>query len=77
MVTELSPSASKGTAMSATTKTTAAGTQAVFSQPVFSQPVFSQQGRKGIAYDWQSLYAAAEAADLDEKFAALTPALAE
>jgi hypothetical protein len=67
MVTELSPSASKGTAMSATTKTTAAGTQAVF----------SQYGRKGIAYDWQSLYAAAEAADLDEKFAALTPALAE
>ena len=56
--------------MSATTNT-------LGSQPVFSQPVFSQHGIKGIAYDWQSLYAAAEAADIDEKFAALTPALAE
>jgi hypothetical protein len=65
MVTELSPSASKGAAMSATTNT------------LGSQPVFSQHGIKGIAYDWQSLYASAEAADLDEKFAALTPALAE
>jgi hypothetical protein len=37
----------------------------------------SQQGRKGIAYDWQSLYAAAEAATLDSQLAALTPALAE
>ena len=61
--------------MSATTNTL--GSQPVFSQPVFSQPVFSQHGIKGIAYDWQSLYAAAEAADIDEKFAALTPALAE
>jgi hypothetical protein len=67
MVTELSPSTSKGTAMSAHTNTTAAGTQ----------QVFSQHGRKGIAYDWQSLYAAAEAVDLDAKFAALAPALAE
>ena len=41
------------------------------------QPVCSQNGRKGIAYDWQSLYAAAEATNLDEKFAALAPALAE
>jgi hypothetical protein len=39
--------------------------------------VDSQSGRKGIAYDWQSLYASAEAADLDAKLAALTPALAE
>lgn len=37
----------------------------------------SQHGRKGIAYDWQSLYAAAEAATLDSQLAALTPALAE
>ena len=40
-------------------------------------PVCSQQGRKGIAYDWQSLYAAGEAATLDRQLAALTPALAE
>lgn len=53
--------------MSASTHTTA----------VCAQQVFSQYGRKGIAYDWQSLYAAAEAANLDEKLAALTPALAE
>ncbi len=39
--------------------------------------VSTQQGRKGIAYDWQSLYAAAEAATLDSEFASLTPALAE
>jgi hypothetical protein len=67
MVTELSPSTSKGAAMSASTHTTA----------VCTQQVFSQHGRKGIAYDWQSLYAAAEAVNLDEKLAALTPALAE
>ncbi|MFM2077439.1 MAG: hypothetical protein RJA49_1329 [Actinomycetota bacterium] len=42
-----------------------------------TNPVCSQQGRKGIAYDWQSLYAAAEAATLDHQLAALTPALAE
>ncbi len=35
------------------------------------------QGRKGIAYDWQSLYAAAEAATIDSEHAALVPALAE
>ena len=35
------------------------------------------QGRKGIAYDWQSLYAAAEAASIDRELAALAPALAE
>lgn len=40
-------------------------------------PVFTQYGRKGIAYDWQSLYAAAEAATLDRQLAALAPALAE
>lgn len=41
-------------------------------------PVCTQQGRKGIAYDWQSLYAAAEASLLDEQLRALTaPALAE
>ncbi|MEI8238205.1 MAG: hypothetical protein WCI22_02190 [Actinomycetota bacterium] len=40
-------------------------------------PVYSQQGRKGISYDWQSLYAAAEAANLDEQFVAFAPVLAE
>ena len=30
-----------------------------------SQSYFSQNGRKGISYDWQSLYAAAEAASID------------
>ena len=42
-----------------------------------SFPVDSQSGRKGIAYDWHSLYAAAEAATLDSQLAALTPAHAE
>jgi hypothetical protein len=44
---------------------------------VTTAPVCSQNGRKGIAYDWQSLYAAAEAATLDQQLASLTPALAE
>ena len=35
------------------------------------------QGRKGIAYDWQSLYAAAEALTIDSELAELTPVLAE
>jgi hypothetical protein len=39
--------------------------------------VYSQQGRKGISYDWQSLYAAAEAANIDEQLAAFAPVLAE
>jgi len=30
-------------------------------------------GRKGIAYDWQSLYAAAQAAALERDVEALTP----
>jgi hypothetical protein len=34
-------------------------------------------GRKGIAYDWQALVAAAEAAHLDCELAALTPEYAE
>ncbi len=42
-----------------------------------SQPMFSQHGRKGIAYDWQSLFAASEVAGLDRELAALAPALAE
>jgi hypothetical protein len=41
------------------------------------QPFFSQGGRKGIAYDWQSLYAAAEAATLDHEFASIAHAHAE
>jgi hypothetical protein len=32
-------------------------------------------GRKGVAYDWQSLLVAAEAARLDEGLAALVPQL--
>ena len=35
------------------------------------------QGRKGIAYDWLSLYAAAEAATIDCEHAALASVLAE
>ena len=38
--------------------------------------VCTQQGRKGIAYDWQSLFAAAEAATLDSEIANILPALA-
>ena len=40
-------------------------------------PVCTQSGRKGIAYDWQSLYAAAQASELDRELSALAPALAE
>ncbi len=40
-------------------------------------PFSSQQGRKGIAYDWQGLYAAAEAATIDHELASIAPALAE
>lgn len=35
------------------------------------------QGRKGIAYDWQSLYVAAQAESIDAELAELAPALAE
>jgi hypothetical protein len=34
-------------------------------------------GRKGIAYDWQSLLAAAEATTLDIELVAMTPEYAE
>ena len=45
---------------------------------VFSQtPFFSQNGRKGISYDWQSLYAEAQAELIDHELAQLAPALAE
>jgi len=44
---------------------------------VSTTTVYSQNGRKGISYDWQSLYAAAEAAMIDHEHAALVPALAE
>ena len=44
---------------------------------VASQTFFSQNGRKGVSYDWQSLYAASEAATIDCELAALAPALAE
>ena len=40
-------------------------------------PVCSQHGRKGIAYDWQSLYAAHQAAGLDHELASLAPEYAE
>ncbi|HQZ37258.1 MAG TPA: hypothetical protein PK020_22720 [Ilumatobacteraceae bacterium] len=42
-----------------------------------SQSFFSNNGRKGMSYDWQSLYAASEAASIDNELAALVPALAE
>ena len=34
-------------------------------------------GRKGIAYDWQSLLASAETATLEYELAAMTPEYAE
>ncbi len=34
-------------------------------------------GRKGVAYDWQSVLAASEAAELDSELATLTPQLAQ
>lgn len=40
-------------------------------------PEHGQQGRKGIAYDWQSLLAEAEATNLDAEFANLAPAVAQ
>jgi len=39
--------------------------------------VCSQQGRKGIAYDWQSLYASAQASGIDHELSTLTPEYAE
>ncbi len=35
-------------------------------------PVCSQSGRKGIVYDWQSLYAATQAEGIDGELASLT-----
>ena len=37
----------------------------------------NEAGRKGIAYDWQSLLAADEAATLDHELATLAPMMAE
>ena len=34
----------------------------------------ANQGRKGIAYDWQSLYAASEASTIDHELATMAPA---
>lgn len=34
-------------------------------------------GRKGIAYDWQSLYSAAQVATIDAELALITPEFAE
>jgi hypothetical protein len=34
-------------------------------------------GRKGVAYDWQGLYAATQAADLDGEWARLAATVAE
>jgi hypothetical protein len=64
------PSALKGAAMNHIDTTTG--------HDQFSgTPFFSQGGRKGIGYDWQSLYAAAEAATLDHEFASIAHAHAE
>ena len=35
---------------------------------------YDNQGRKGIAYDWQTLYAASQATDLDAELAQLLSA---
>jgi hypothetical protein len=37
----------------------------------------NNQGRKGIAYDWQSLYVAAQAADLDAEWAVFVATVAD
>lgn len=42
-----------------------------------TSPVFSQNGRKGISYDWQSLYAEAQAESLERELAEFAPAFAE
>lgn len=42
-----------------------------------TSPVHSQNGRKGISYDWQSLYAQAQAESIDAELAELAPALTE
>lgn len=44
---------------------------------VDASQTFSNNGRKGMSYDWQSLYAATEAASIDSELAALVPVLAE
>jgi hypothetical protein len=44
---------------------------------ITTAPVFSQNGRKGISYDWQSLYAEAQAESIDRELAQFAPALAE
>lgn len=40
-------------------------------------PTFTQDGRKGVSYDWQSLYAEAQAAALERELAEFAPAFAE
>ncbi len=42
-----------------------------------TQPTFTQHGRKGVSYDWQSLYAEAQAASIERELAELAPAFAE
>jgi hypothetical protein len=42
-----------------------------------TQPTFTQHGRKGVCYDWQSLYAEAQAASIERELATLAPAFAE
>jgi hypothetical protein len=44
---------------------------------ITTAPVSSQNGRKGISYDWQSLYAEAQAESIDSELAQFAPALAE
>ena len=58
-------------------------------EPISPQHVFEEahvmeafdgtttSGRKGIAYDWQSLLASAETATLEHELAAMTPEYAE
>jgi hypothetical protein len=83
MFTPLSPSASKGAAMNTFSETTSLNGQhsGEFSGRLNGQfggqPFFSQGGRKGIAYDWQSLYVSAEAAAIDREFATITAVHAE
>lgn len=59
------------------TETTPVGEDAAMDTSTDTVTICTQQGRKGIAYDWQSLFAAAEAATLDSEIANILPALAE
>ena len=59
------------------TETTPVGEDAAMDTSTDIVTVCTQQGRKGIAYDWLSLYTAVEAESIDSEYASILPALAE